>query len=80
MTLVWRSFLDTSLALVATPCAGRGQARVMTRASTLTGKTTQGEKPEWGPLLALVGKDAAGEFMWMFEVERGCFGGSFRMP
>ncbi len=30
---------------------------------------TQGESPEWRPLLDLVGEEVTGDFMWMFEVE-----------
>jgi hypothetical protein len=33
------------------------------------GRVTQGEWPEWGPLLRLVGEPLIGDFMWMFEVE-----------
>jgi len=34
----------------------------------LKGETKQGEKPEWRPLLNLVGEDGVDQFMWMFEV------------
>lgn len=30
---------------------------------------TQGERPEWEPLVNAVGARVAGDFMWMFEVE-----------
>ncbi|MBA2566700.1 MAG: hypothetical protein H0V08_02755 [Thermoleophilaceae bacterium] len=33
------------------------------------GTATQGHEPEWEPLLAAVGEEVAGDFMWMFEVE-----------
>lgn len=32
------------------------------------GEVTQGDSPDWEPLLAAVGEELAGEFMWMFEV------------
>lgn len=30
---------------------------------------TQGERPNWKPLVNAVGERVAGDFMWMFEVE-----------
>jgi hypothetical protein len=30
---------------------------------------TQGDTPEWGPLLDAVGRYVVADFMWMFEVE-----------
>jgi hypothetical protein len=41
----------------------------MGRARTYRGRSTQGEVPEWGPLLDAVGERVTGDFMWMFEVE-----------
>jgi hypothetical protein len=32
------------------------------------GRSTQGDTPEWGPLLDAVGERVTGDFMWMFEV------------
>ena len=32
------------------------------------GETTQGDSPVWEPLLAAIGEELAGDFMWMFEV------------
>ena len=29
----------------------------------------QGDRPEWRPLIDLVGERVTGDFMWMFEVE-----------
>jgi hypothetical protein len=40
----------------------------MGKARTITGIATQGETPDWGPLLDAVGEDVVGDFMWMFEV------------
>ena len=33
------------------------------------GGSTQGDRPEWQPLLDAVGQQVTGDFMWMFEVE-----------
>lgn len=33
------------------------------------GGATQGDRPEWRPLLDVAGEAIAGDFMWMFEVE-----------
>jgi hypothetical protein len=33
------------------------------------GRATQGDSPEWEPLLDAVGEQVIGDFMWMFEVE-----------
>jgi hypothetical protein len=41
----------------------------MKREAEITGRTTQGEHPDWGPLEAAVGMGVVGDFMWMFEVE-----------
>jgi hypothetical protein len=41
----------------------------MGRARVYRGESTQGERPEWGPLLEAVGEQVTGDFMWMFEVE-----------
>lgn len=35
----------------------------------LRGRATQGDEPEWRPLLDAVGEKVTGDFMWMFEVE-----------
>lgn len=40
----------------------------MTNDAPLRGKGTQGNRPDWAPLLGLVGEDGAGDFMWMYEV------------
>jgi hypothetical protein len=40
----------------------------MDKAQICTGKMTQGETPNWEPLLSVVGEELAGDFMWMFEV------------
>jgi hypothetical protein len=40
----------------------------MGRARVCRGTSTQGERPEWGPLLEAVGEEITGDFMWMFEV------------
>jgi hypothetical protein len=31
------------------------------------GEATQGDSPVWEPLLAAIGEELAGDFMWMFE-------------
>jgi hypothetical protein len=40
----------------------------MGRARVYRGTSTQGERPDWGPLLEAVGEQVTGDFMWMFEV------------
>ena len=37
--------------------------------NTIAGEMGQGDRPNWEPLLALVGEQLAGEFMWMFQVD-----------
>lgn len=34
-----------------------------------SGKSYRCDRPEWGPLVDLLGVELAGDFMWMFEVE-----------
>jgi hypothetical protein len=41
----------------------------MGKARVCRGKSSQGDKPDWGPLLDAVGEQVTGDFMWMFEVE-----------
>jgi hypothetical protein len=41
----------------------------MGAAQLYRGTSTQGDNPEWGPLLAAVGEEVVGDFMWMYEVE-----------
>ena len=41
----------------------------MGTARLLRGRATQGDEPEWRPLLDAVGQEVTGDFMWMFEVE-----------
>jgi hypothetical protein len=41
----------------------------MGKARSLRGKATQGDMPDWTPLVGAVGQRAAGDFMWMFDVE-----------
>lgn len=41
----------------------------MPRRRGIKGEMTQGERPQWGPLVDAVGERVAGDFMWMFEVE-----------
>ncbi len=41
---------------------------VMARAKTFKGVSEQGERPEWGPLIELVGEERVVDFMWMYEV------------
>jgi hypothetical protein len=41
----------------------------MPRRRGIKGEVTQGERPEWEPLVNAVGERVAGDFMWMFEVE-----------
>jgi hypothetical protein len=41
----------------------------MSKARIYSGKSMQGHRPEWGPLLDAVGEQVTGDFMWMFEVE-----------
>jgi hypothetical protein len=40
----------------------------MGRPRVYRGRATQGERPEWRPLLNAVGEEVTGDFMWMFEV------------
>jgi hypothetical protein len=40
----------------------------MGKASTIRGISSQGDRPEWGPLLGTVGEGVVGDFMWMYEV------------
>jgi hypothetical protein len=42
---------------------------VIAHGTELQGEMTQGDRPEWEPLLRIVGEDGAEDFMWMFEVE-----------
>jgi hypothetical protein len=35
----------------------------------LRGEPTQGDTPNWQPLIDLIGEELVGSFMWMFEVE-----------
>ena len=41
----------------------------MGRAGVCRGRMTQGDRPDWNPLLDVVGEEVTGDFMWMFEVE-----------
>jgi hypothetical protein len=41
----------------------------MGTARVYRGKSSQGDRPEWRPLLDAVGERVTGDFMWMFEVE-----------
>lgn len=41
----------------------------MSKARICRGKASQGDRPEWGPLVDAVGERVTGDFMWMFEVE-----------
>jgi len=41
----------------------------MARRRTYMGRSTQGDTPNWEPLVELVGELVTGDFMWMFEVE-----------
>jgi hypothetical protein len=41
----------------------------MPRRRGIKGEMTQGERPDWEPLVNAVGTRVAGDFMWMFEVE-----------
>jgi hypothetical protein len=38
----------------------------MARSQVLRGEMTQGDRPEWGPLLDAVGEAVTSDFMWMF--------------
>jgi hypothetical protein len=40
----------------------------MGKARVYRERSSQGDTPEWGPLLDLVGEEVTGDFMWMFEV------------
>jgi hypothetical protein len=35
----------------------------------IRGRATQGDHPDWKPLLDSVGEQVTGDFMWMYEVE-----------
>jgi hypothetical protein len=35
----------------------------------INGRSTQGERPDWDPLVDAVGERIARDFMWMYEVE-----------
>ena len=37
--------------------------------TTIAGELGQGDRPNWEPLLAMLGEEPAGEFMWMFQVD-----------
>ena len=37
--------------------------------TAISGEIHQFDRPEWAPLVALVGEDVAEDFMWMHEVE-----------
>jgi hypothetical protein len=41
----------------------------MSKTRVYTGKSEQGDRPEWRPLLEAVGEQVTADFMWMFEVE-----------
>ena len=41
----------------------------MSKARVYRGNVSQGDRPEWGPLLDAVGERLTGDFMWMLEVE-----------
>jgi len=41
----------------------------MPRRRGIKGEATQGEEPEWEPLVNAVGERVTRDFMWMFEVE-----------
>jgi len=41
----------------------------VSRRRGIKGRATQGERPEWRPLLDAVGERVTGDFMWMYEVE-----------
>jgi hypothetical protein len=41
----------------------------MAKRRGIRGKSTQGDRPEWQPLLDAVGETVTGDFMWMYEVE-----------
>jgi len=43
----------------------------MPRNRTLPGRLTQFERPNWDPLIELVGLDLVGSFMWMNELALG---------
>ena len=40
----------------------------MSKPRVFRGEGTQGDTPDWRPLLGLVGERVTGDFMWMFEV------------
>ena len=39
-----------------------------THGPEIHGPMTQGDDPDWRPLVRAVGEDLAGDFMWMYEV------------
>jgi hypothetical protein len=41
----------------------------MGRGRAYKGKSTQGDNPDWRPLVAVIGDELAADFMWMYEVE-----------
>lgn len=41
----------------------------MSNNKAIAGELGQGDRPNWGPLEAMVGEELAGEFMWMFQVD-----------
>lgn len=41
----------------------------MPRRRGIKGEATQGEEPNWEPLVNAVGERVTRDFMWMFEVE-----------
>jgi hypothetical protein len=49
------------------PTTGDGSG--VPRRRGIKGEVTQGERPEWEPLVNAVGERVARDFMWMFEVE-----------
>ena len=40
----------------------------MSDTTTIAGEMVQGDRPQWEPVLALVGELLVGELMWMFEI------------
>jgi hypothetical protein len=41
----------------------------MARRRGVKGRSTQGERPDWDPLVDAVGERVTRDFMWMYEVE-----------
>jgi hypothetical protein len=41
----------------------------MAKARAIRGESIQGDKPNWDPLMEVVGHRVIGDFMWMFEVK-----------